>query len=65
MINFDDYTDENKAKHSPKWPYRVLIIGCLESRKASTLLNLINDQPDIAKKISICKTKQHVAKYQY
>ena len=33
MINFDYYTNENKAKHNPKWayipdhPYRILIVG--------------------------------------
>ena len=33
MINFDDYTNENKTKHNPDWsyipdhPYRILIIG--------------------------------------
>ena len=33
MINFDDYTNENKTKHSSKWPYvsdhpcKILIIG--------------------------------------
>ena len=33
MINFDDYTNENKTKRNPDWPYipdhpyRVLIIG--------------------------------------
>ena len=21
MINFDDYTNENKIKHNAKWPY--------------------------------------------
>ena len=21
LINFDDITNENKIKHSPKWPY--------------------------------------------
>ena len=32
-INFDDYTNQNKTKHNPKWPYipdhsyKVLIIG--------------------------------------
>ena len=32
MINFDDYTNENKRKHNPNWPYisghpyRTLII---------------------------------------
>ena len=34
MINFDDYTDENKTEHKPKWPYipdhpyRILIVEC-------------------------------------
>ena len=33
MINFDDYTKENKINHNPNWPYipdhpyRILIIG--------------------------------------
>ena len=33
MINYDDYTNENKTEHNPKWsyipdhPYRILIIG--------------------------------------
>ena len=33
MINFDDYTNENKTEHNPKWPYIpdypyiILIIG--------------------------------------
>ena len=33
MINFDDYTHENKTEHNSKWPYipdhlyRILIIG--------------------------------------
>ena len=21
MLNFDDYTNENKRKHNPNWPY--------------------------------------------
>ena len=48
MINFDDYTNENKTKHNPKWPYipdhpyRILIIGVSESGKTNVLLNLIN-----------------------
>ena len=55
MINFDDYTNENKTKHNPKWPYipdhpyRILIIGDSASRKTNALLNLINNQPDIDK----------------
>ena len=33
MINFDDYTNENKIEHNSKWPhirdhpYRILIVG--------------------------------------
>ena len=48
MINFDDYINENKTKHNPKWPYipdhpyRILLIGVSESGKTSALLNLIN-----------------------
>ena len=55
MINFDDYTNENKTEHNPKWPYipghacRILIIGGPGSGKTNVLLNLINSQPDIDK----------------
>ena len=55
MINFDDYTNENKTEHSsiwpyiPDYPYRILIIGGSGSGKTIALLNLINDQPDIDK----------------
>ena len=61
MINFDYYANENKTEHNPKWPYipdhpyRILIIGGSGSRKTNALLNLINNQPDIDKKILICK----------
>ena len=53
MINFDDYTNENKLKHNPNWPYipdhlcRILIIGGSWSGKTNALFNLINNQPDI------------------
>ena len=55
MINFYDYTNENKRKHNPNWPYipdhpyRILIIGSSGSGITNTLLNLINNQPDISK----------------
>ena len=55
MIKFDDYTNENKRNHNPNWPYisghpyRTLIIGGSGSGKTNTLLNLINNQPDIDK----------------
>ena len=41
MINFDNYTSENKTKHNKNWPYipdhpyRVLIIGGSESGKTN------------------------------
>ena len=55
MINFDEYTHENKIEHNLKWPhilyhpYRILIIGGSGSGKTNALLNLINNQPDIDK----------------
>ena len=55
MINFDDYTNENRTEHNSKWPYipdhpyRILIIGGSELGKTNALLNLINNQPDIDK----------------
>ena len=55
MINFDDYTNENKTKHNESWPYipdhpyRILIIGDSGSGKTNVLLNLIKKQPDIDK----------------
>ena len=70
MINFDDYTNENKAKHNLKWsyildhPYRILIIGSSGSGKTNALLNLINNQPDIDK-IYLDVKDPYEAKYQY
>ena len=55
MINFNNYTDENKTEHKLKWafipdhPYRILIIGGSGSGKTNALFNLINNQPDIDK----------------
>ena len=55
MKNFDDYVNENKTVHNknspytPDHPYRILIIGGSGSGKTNTLLNLINNQPDIDK----------------
>ena len=70
MINFDDYTNENKAEHNLKWPYipdhpyRILIIGGSGSGKANALLNLINNQPDIDQIYPYAKDP-YEAKYQY
>ena len=55
MINFDEYTNENKKQHNlnlpyiPDHPYRILIIGGSGTGKTNALLNLINSQQDIDK----------------
>ena len=70
MINFDEYTNENKIEHNLMWPqipdhpYRILIIGDSGSGKTNALLNLINNQPDIDK-IYLYAKDPHEAKYQY
>ena len=70
MITFDDYTNENKRKHSPNWPYvpehpyRILIIGGSGSGKTNLLLNLIDTQPDIDK-IYLYTKDPYESKYQY
>ena len=61
MINVDDYTNENKLKHNPNWPYipdhpyRILIIGGSGSEKTNTLLNLINNNQILIKYICMQK----------
>ena len=70
MINFDDYTNENKTEHNSKWPYipdhpyRILIIGVSGSGKTNALLNPINNQPDIDK-IYLYAKDPYEAKYQH
>ena len=70
MINFDEYTNENRINHNPNWPYtpehpyRILTIGDSGSGKANTLLNLINNQPDIDKIYSYAKDP-YEDKYQF
>ena len=70
MINFDDYTNENKRKYNLNWPYipdhpyRILIIGDSGSGKTNILLNLINNQPDIDK-IYLYTKDPYEDKYQF
>ena len=70
MINFDEYTNENKIKHNPNWPYipdppyRILIIGGSGSGKTNVLLNLINNQSDIDK-IYLYAKDPYEDKYQF
>ena len=48
MVNFDDFTKENKKIHNPNWtqipdhPYKILIIGGSGSRKINSLFNQIS-----------------------
>ena len=70
MINFDEYTNENKREHNPNWPYipdhpyRILIIGSSGTGKTNALLNLINNQSDIDKTYLYAKDP-YENKYQY
>ena len=70
MINFDEYTNENKINHNPNWqyipdhPYRILIIGGSGSGKTNTLLSLINNQSDIDK-IYLYAKDPYEDKYQF
>ena len=70
MINFDDYTNENITEHNSKWPYipdhpyKILTIGGYGSGKTNSLLNLINNQPDIDK-INLYAKDPYEKKHQY
>ena len=47
MINFDDYTNENRTENNKNWPntpdkpYRILIIGSSGSGKTSGKTNVL------------------------
>ena len=70
MINFDDYTNENKNKHNLDWlyipdhPYTILIIGGSGSGKTNALFNLINNQPD-TDRIYLYAKDLYEPKYQF
>ena len=70
MINLYDYTNEDKLKHNPDWPYipdhpyRILIIAGSGSGKTNALLNLINNQPYIDK-IYLYAKDSYEDKYQF
>ena len=70
MINFDEYTNENKKEHNlngtyiPDHPYRMLITGGSGTGKTNALLHLINNQQDIDK-IYLHAKDPYEDKYQY
>ena len=70
MINFDEYTNENKIELNSKWPYipdlpyTIFTVGGSVSGKTNALLNLIGNQPDIDK-IYLYAEDPYEAKYQY
>ena len=70
LYNFDEYTNENRIKHNPNWPYipdhpyRILIIGGSGSGKINALLNVIHNQPYIDK-IYLYGKDLYEAKYQF
>ena len=70
MINFDQYTNENKKEHNLNWPYipdhsyKILIIGGSGTGKTNALLNLIHNQQGIDK-IYLYAKDPFEDKYQY
>ena len=68
MLSFDYITEDTKG-YNPNWPeipdhpYRILIVGGSGSRKRSALLNIINREADIDKKLLYVKDPFE-AKYQ-
>ena len=80
MINFHDYVNENNGitfktvqelrSYNSNWPYiidnlyRILIIDGSGSGKTNSLVNLINNQPDIDK-IHLHAKDPHQAKCQF
>ena len=70
MINFDNYTNENKTEYHSKWPYIpdhpywILIIGGSGSGRANALLSLINNLLDIDK-IYLHAKDPNEKKYQF
>ena len=69
MINFDEYTNENKKEHNLNWPYipdhpYIILIGGSGTGKTNALLNLINNQQD-TDKIYLHVKDPYEDKYQY
>ena len=70
MVNIDNYVNENRTERNEKWTYipdhpnRIIIIGGSVSGKTNALINLINVQNDIDKKILYARDLSE-PKYEY
>ena len=70
MINFDEYTNENKKQPNLNWsyipdhPYRILIIAGSGTGKTNAILNLLHNQQGIDK-IYLYAKDPYEDKYQY
>ena len=70
MINFDNYTNQNKTEHNSMWsyipdhPYKILILAGSGPGKTNALLNLINNQLNIDK-IDLYAKDPYEAKYKF
>ena len=60
MINFDDYTNENKSEHNLKWPYSRLSIQSTYYKRFR-----IRKNKCIIDKIYLCAEDLYEAKYQH
>ena len=45
MINFDNYTNENKTEHNPKWPY-------IPDHPCRTLISVANKRFSVGRSMS-------------
>ena len=70
MINFNDYSNQNKTEHNlkslyiPDHPYRILIIRGSGSGKTNALLNLVKNH-SYNDKIHLYAKDPYKAKYQF
>ena len=70
MINFDNYTNENRTEHNKNWsyipdhPYRILVIGGSGFARTNLFLKLIENQPDFDK-VYLYPKDPYESKYQY
>ena len=64
MINFDNYTNENKTEHNSLWSYTPGHPILITEGSGSVLSNLLSNEPDIDK-IYLYAKDPYKAKYQF